>query len=208
MSHNSPRLSSRGTAPVKVRVLSDDSGLLSALAAAGALELSDAPAAEVTLWDAGEDAEAAVARIGEIGALDGPVLALLPNSELAKLALTEGARGVLLRNNTRANADHLLSALLAVSSGLSVMDTSLAEDFAHPAAPTPSLPEGWEPLTDREREVIELLAEGLSNKQVASRLGISEHTAKFHIGRILAKLDADTRTEAVVRALRYGMVML
>jgi len=55
---------------------------------------------------------------------------------------------------------------------------------------------------------VSLMAQGLSNRLIARRLGISEHTAKFHIGRILDKLDAGTRTEAVVRALRYGMVML
>jgi DNA-binding NarL/FixJ family response regulator len=112
-----------------------------------------------------------------------------------------------LRKRTQAHAEHLLSALLAVSSGLSVMDASLAEDFAQPLV-APSLPDGWEPLTDREREVIALLAEGLSNKQVARRLTISEHTAKFHTARILAKLDADSRTEAVVRAVRFGVVEL
>lgn len=65
-----------------------------------------------------------------------------------------------------------------------------------------------EALTPREREVLELLAEGLSNKDIGRALGISEHTAKFHVNALLGKLDAQTRTEAVVRALRLGLLHL
>jgi DNA-binding NarL/FixJ family response regulator len=55
-------------------------------------------------------------------------------------------------------------------------------------------------------EILEMLAEGLSNKQIAARLQISEHTAKFHVNSILGKLDAGTRTEAVMRGLRSGLI--
>jgi DNA-binding CsgD family transcriptional regulator len=65
-----------------------------------------------------------------------------------------------------------------------------------------------EPLTAREHEVVQLLAQGLSNKAVGERLGISEHTAKFHVNAILTKLDAQTRTDAVVRAARLGLILL
>ena len=63
-----------------------------------------------------------------------------------------------------------------------------------------------EPLTPREMEALEMLAEGLSNKQIAARLNISEHTAKFHVNSILSKLHAGTRTEAVIRGIRSGLV--
>ncbi|HEY1503237.1 MAG TPA: response regulator transcription factor [Stellaceae bacterium] len=63
-------------------------------------------------------------------------------------------------------------------------------------------------LTPREREVLAAMADGASNKVIARRLGISFHTAKFHVASILAKLDADTRTEALARAARMGLVML
>jgi DNA-binding CsgD family transcriptional regulator len=63
-------------------------------------------------------------------------------------------------------------------------------------------------LTLREREVLAAMADGASNKVIARRLGISFHTAKFHVASILAKLDADTRTEALARAARRGLVML
>jgi DNA-binding NarL/FixJ family response regulator len=65
-----------------------------------------------------------------------------------------------------------------------------------------------EPLTPREQEVLELLAEGLSNRSIAARLAISEHTVKFHVSSICAKLGADNRTDAVRRAVRQGLITL
>ncbi len=65
-----------------------------------------------------------------------------------------------------------------------------------------------EPLSSRELDVLRGLAEGLSNKQIARALGISEHTVKFHINAILGKLGAQSRTEAVVRATRAGLILL
>ena len=69
-------------------------------------------------------------------------------------------------------------------------------------------PAGETPLTARELDVLAALADGLSNKLIARRLGISAHTAKFHVGSILAKLDADSRTEAVTKAAQRGLLML
>jgi DNA-binding NarL/FixJ family response regulator len=65
-----------------------------------------------------------------------------------------------------------------------------------------------EELTPRELEVLQLLAEGLSNKAIAYRLDISEHTVKFHVNAILGKLSAQSRTEAVVQATRLGLIIL
>jgi DNA-binding NarL/FixJ family response regulator len=65
-----------------------------------------------------------------------------------------------------------------------------------------------EPLTPRELEVLDLLAEGLSNHAIALRLSISEHTVKFHVSSICAKLGADNRTDAVRRAVRNGLITL
>ena len=65
-----------------------------------------------------------------------------------------------------------------------------------------------EALTPREQEVLQLLAEGLPNKTIADRLYISEHTVKFHVNAILSKLGAQSRTEAVVRATRLGILLL
>ena len=65
-----------------------------------------------------------------------------------------------------------------------------------------------EPLTTRELEVLELLSQGLPNKQIARRLQISEHTVKFHVSSIYAKLGASSRTEAVGRGARAGLITL
>jgi DNA-binding NarL/FixJ family response regulator len=65
-----------------------------------------------------------------------------------------------------------------------------------------------EPLTEREIEVLELLAEGLSNKGIAARLGISDQTVKFHVASISGKLGTHTRTETVRRAVRSGLISL
>jgi DNA-binding NarL/FixJ family response regulator len=65
-----------------------------------------------------------------------------------------------------------------------------------------------EPLSDRELEVLNLIAEGQSNKLIAHSLGISEHTVKTHVASIFAKLGAGSRTEAVSQAIRRGLVML
>ena len=65
-----------------------------------------------------------------------------------------------------------------------------------------------EPLTPREQEVLRLLALGLANKEIASRMNISEHTVKFHVAAILGKLGAASRTEAVAIGIRHGLVLL
>jgi DNA-binding CsgD family transcriptional regulator len=65
-----------------------------------------------------------------------------------------------------------------------------------------------EPLTEREAEVLQLLAQGLANKQIAITLGISEHTVKFHVSGIYAKLGATNRTEAVRLGVRQGLIVL
>jgi DNA-binding CsgD family transcriptional regulator len=72
--------------------------------------------------------------------------------------------------------------------------------------PSPAV--GGETLTPRETEVLRMLAEGAGNKQIARRLGISEHTVKFHVGSILAKLNAASRTEAVTLGVRRGLIPL
>ena len=72
--------------------------------------------------------------------------------------------------------------------------------------PIPSRPA--EPLSPREIEVLRLMAEGLSNKTIAWRLSISEHTVKFHVNSIFSKLGAGTRTEAVMLGVRQGLVLL
>lgn len=144
-----------------------------------------------------------------------PVLALVGAGTHPMKLFHAGARGVLRRD---APADQLSAASVAVASGLCTIDESLIAELVSPAstpapvsvasvtATTPPL----EPveLTRREHQVLELVAEGLSNKLIGLRLDISEHTAKFHVNSLLEKLEADTRTDAVVRAARRGLLTL
>jgi len=95
-------------------------------------------------------------------------------------------------------------ALASLSHGLQVTDPSLVRDSGA-AAPETGVPS---PLTSRENDVLRLLAEGLPNKSVASRLEVSEHTVKFHVNSIMGKLNAQSRTEAVALATRLGFLPL
>jgi NarL family two-component system response regulator YdfI len=123
-----------------------------------------------------------------------PVIALL-DSSLASPALRAGIRGAI---SWDATPEEIQAAVQAVNAGL-VVTMPDAQPFAE---------EFVEPLTGRELEVLDLVAEGLSNKLIAHRLGISEHTVKTHVASIFAKLGASSRTEAVSRAIRRGLVML
>lgn len=101
----------------------------------------------------------------------------------------------------------MAASLEAVAQGLVVLDSGLATALFSASLPTlATLP--LETITPREREVLQLLAEGLPNKAIAQRLGISEHTVKYHVNALLGKLDAQSRTEAVVRATRLGLILL
>jgi NarL family two-component system response regulator YdfI len=105
--------------------------------------------------------------------------------------------------------DQLVATLHAVASGLLVLHPSHAnEGLPAGSAPSRALDELAESLTRRELEVLQMLAAGLSNKEIAARLNISEHTAKFHVASILGKLGAGSRTEAVALGIRRGLVLL
>jgi NarL family two-component system response regulator YdfI len=121
-------------------------------------------------------------------------------------ALRAGVRAVLPRD---VSPDQLAGALEAAASGLVVLHPAYVEDaLPAPAAASGALAELAEPLTRREREVLQMLASGFGNKEIASRLAISEHTVKFHVTSILGKLSAETRTEAVSLGIRRGLVLL
>ena len=115
-----------------------------------------------------------------------------------------------------AGGEQLIAAIRAAGSGLVTLDPALAVGLL--ARPLPSGPGGLASpegasageadLTSREGEVLGLVAEGLANKAIARRLGISEHTVKFHVAAILAKLGAGSRTEAVRLGAQRGLVAL
>jgi two-component system nitrate/nitrite response regulator NarL len=168
-----------------------------AVAAAAAVERDDP---EVAVWDLGADPPGWLERLGDLGDSGPPAIALLPDEEPAADALAAGARGLLFRD---VEAGRLAAAVRALASGLLVFDDALLPPLPR-AAPQPQP----EPLTPRELEVLQLIAQGLSNRRIAERLGISEHTAKFHVNAIVGKLGAHTRTDAAIRAARLGLVLL
>ena len=102
-----------------------------------------------------------------------------------------------------ATADELVSAVRAVHAGLLVFHE---EALVSSAARAKTAPTMGAPLTSREREILEMMADGAHNGAIAGRLGISRHTVKFHVTSILTKLGAASRTEAVALALRNGLL--
>ena len=200
--------------PVRLLVVADDplsrAGLAALLAGrgdvavAGQVRADEAPRAAAELG-----AAAAVWELGPPGAAL-PALAALPATPVVASAADDaqaadavrgGARAVLFRG---APADAIAAAVVAAAHGLVALDASLGDEWLRPPEPA----DAAEGLTAREREVLGLLAEGLGNRAIAARLGISEHTAKFHVNAILAKLGAESRSAAIVKAARLGLVAL
>jgi DNA-binding NarL/FixJ family response regulator len=143
------------------------------------------------------------------------------NGTLALVVLTnndEGPLSVLRSLSLRgwsilpmdATTLQLQAAVVAAAQGLITVTGGLADRLYEPRPVTDAIPLGSlnEPLTAREREVLELVSQGLSNKLIARRLQISEHTVKFHISSISTKLGASSRTDAVSRGVRRGLITL
>lgn len=164
---------------------------------------------EVLVWDMGWEPLQYIERLNDLRGT--PVLALLADErhaiEVMPPLLGAGVRGILLQD---ASVDTLTAALGALARGLLTMPSALAELALNRSFNATSAGDlgSVETLTAREAEVLELIAEGLPNKTVAARLSISEHTVKFHVNAILTKLGAQSRTEAVVRATRLGLIAL
>lgn len=116
-----------------------------------------------------------------------------------------GVRAVLPRD---ASAAGIVAAVEAAAGGLAIIDPRELESLLGAAVPVPSAANGSSVLTARELEVLRLLADGDANKNIAWKLGISEHTVKFHVASILAKLNASTRAEAVALGIRKGMILI
>lgn len=195
--------------------------------------VDDVDQADVALWDTGVQPDQVIDQLARIDSVDVPVLVVVPSASFVGPALDAGAGGVVLRDRLN---EGLAAALAAVRHGFVVLDAALAASLAdtvsgHETGADQALgtdidgpdvdalaagtarasrldEHGLDALTARERQVIELLVQGLSNRRIADVLAISEHTAKFHVNSIMSKLGASTRTEAVVEALRRGLVLL
>jgi DNA-binding NarL/FixJ family response regulator len=131
------------------------------------------------------------------------------DEDCSLMVLSAGASAILSRSATR---KEMISAITAVANGFTVFQRSTLGGLID----VDSLPDAYRdkgnnrlsPLTPRELQVLTAMADGASNKVIARRLGISFHTVKFHVAAVLVKLDADSRTEAVMKAAQRGILML
>lgn len=149
------------------------------------------------------DVPTEIAGTTELEGIDAPLAVILvdePRERFLRRALGAGVRVVLTRDATRAE---LQASIDAAELGMTVLGSdarlSLRESERAPSDIA---------LTDRESEVLALLASGASNKAIGARLHISDHTVKFHVAAILAKLGASTRAEAVTIGVRNGLLMI
>ena len=120
-------------------------------------------------------------------------------------AVKAGAQGYLLKGAPR---DELFRAVRVVSEGGSLLEPVVASKLLRHMTGEDQPAPLAEPLTEREEEVLALLAQGMTNRQIAEVLVVTERTAKFHVSSILGKLDASNRTEAVSIAAQYGLIDL
>jgi DNA-binding NarL/FixJ family response regulator len=147
-----------------------------------------------------------LASAADVVVTDAPALAaedaatVLLSDEEDLLGTLRPLRGGLALLPTSASPDQVIAAIEAAAAGLAVVHPDHTASLSARA--------GDDPLTPREHEVLQLLAAGLGNKEIAGRLAVSDHTAKFHVSQILAKLNAVSRAEAVSIAMRRGLVPL
>ena len=174
------------------------------------VELLDAASAEAALENAGEldpdvvlidprkgpaDVEATLTDLAQ--KLDAPVVVFTADGGARQLseALKAGVKGYVRKDSP---ADDLIRAIRAAISGDFYVDPALSSTIV--------LEEGERTLTARQREILQMLADGMQTHAVATQLGLSTETVRTHTKRILAKLDADTRTQAVAIGIRNGMI--
>jgi DNA-binding NarL/FixJ family response regulator len=130
-------------------------------------------------------------------------IVLLTDERLESWDFRDSVRARLPAQATPAEA---FAALIAAAQGLTVLTPAQAESMLNISAIPQNIDALIEALTPRELQVLRIMAQGLVNKEIAEQLGISEHTAKFHVASILGKLGAATRAEAVAVGIRKGLI--
>ena len=162
--------------------------------------------AEVLVAEAGSIADPEAQEALDWASAGGPAVLLTLNPvESLTEALRAGVKAVLSSN---ASESEIAAAIEAAAAGLVVLEASGVETLFGEPANISRAGTLIEPLTPREIEVLQLVATGLGNKEIAARLGISEHTIKFHVASVMGKLGATSRTEAVTLGIRKGLLMI
>lgn len=162
---------------------------------------------DVVLVDLGWQAKSVLRTLAPLASDEWPLIALLTDENdvtmVASSLVAFNTFGLLMNS---VDPYLLGQALHMVNNGLIALDPNLTALLIGAATITPD--PALDTLTPREDEVLQLLAQGLTNKSIAHQLGISEHTIKFHVNAIMTKLNAQSRTDAVVRATRAGLIIL
>ena len=164
---------------------------------------------DVLLWDLGwSTTEAGLVSFNTVlieiedSEEDYPIVLLAGDEQAFVYVQNSLIYGILTRDSS---PEQLSAALFAASNGLKVYSEELISDLLPGTYSSPILVED---LTPREKEVLQLLSEGMTNRAIARQLEVTEHTVKFHVNAIMSKLDAQSRTEAVVKATRLGLISL
>ena len=131
------------------------------------------------------------------------MLTMHDDEDMVTSAIAAGALGFLPKNVDR---EQLFGAIRAVAQGEAYLHPSVTRIFLHRVAPLAEVAIGHDRLTDREAEVLELLSKGMSTRQIAENLIVGEETVKSHLSRIYQKLGVSDRVQAVVLAIRRGLV--
>ena len=192
-------------------------GICSQLFDAGGIEYTGVSAIEelgrlvrtpdVVIVDAPDNATLEGLLQADAPAMPFVILSDEPDRELGARLLLAGSVAILERHPSTV---HLLAAVRAGVSGLATLSASHVATFMDASTNVDSAggAEWIQPLTPRELQILRMLSDGTANKSIAAQLQISEHTAKFHVGQILAKLGAESRTEAVTIGIRQGLIMI
>lgn len=142
-----------------------------------------------------------------LAAFQGGLILLSDNPDVTWIPSNLGLRAIaVIRRDCR--QEQILAAVQAVAAGLSVFEPDTLERLWRPPLDAIALEPGEEELTPRETEVLSMMTAGVTNREIASALGISEHTVKFHVASIFGKLGTSTRTETVTEGIRRGLIVL
>ena len=174
-----------------------------------AIEAALAIPMDVLLLDLRMPRKSGLAALEEILAQDSPpkviILSSFDSNEEITAAINLGANGYLLKI---ARSREILDAIRSVHAGATALGDTIAAKLILPPSHMPEISDSSPLLTPREKEVLGILSEGLSNPEIAKKLGISTGTAKTHVTSIIRKFGANSRTDAVFRAARVGLLEL